>query len=205
MRHTSLKGLIYSWGEKSTRQIFIQIFCVIIFLVINRRTTVQTGVLQEVQAMDIENNLHATHHPVYQTSNQEGHGQMTLTSSSKSQSHKVTKSQPLTHNDTLRNKNPNTPGYTWSNGTICSRIDFLLTTKNILVSDAAVTPVFFSDHSKIDCTITCHVKAHQGICRNHRDEFTTFYYLHNIFLLPTRHQAAGRGVCKAPLTTYYKV
>ena len=63
-------------------------------------------------------------------------------------------------NDTFRYKNPNTPGYTWSNGTICSRIDFLLTTKNILVSDAAVTPVFFSDHSKIDCTIRCNVKAH---------------------------------------------
>ena len=62
-------------------------------------------------------------------------------------------------NDTFRNKNPNTPGYTWSNGTICSRIDFLFTTKNILVSDAAVTPVFFSDHSKIDCTIRCNVKA----------------------------------------------
>ena len=41
-----------------------------------------------------------------------------------------------------------------------------------------------------------------------RDEFITFYYLFLLppqyFLLPTRHQAAGRGVCKAPLTTRYK-
>ena len=113
-------------------------------------------------------------------------------------------------NDTLRNKNPNTPGYTWSNGTICSRIDFLLTTKNILVSDAAVTPVFFSDHSKIDCTITCHVKAHQGICRNHRDEFTTFYYLfyylHNIFYYQHDIKQQGGGYAKHHLllTMRYK-
>ena len=109
-------------------------------------------------------------------------------------------------NDTLRNKNPNTPGYTWSNGTICSRIDFLLTTKNILVSDAAVTPVFFSDHSKIDCTITCHVKAHQGICRNHRDEFTTyttstifFYYQHDI-----KQRGGGYAKHHLLLTIRYK-
>lgn len=55
--------------------------------------------------------------------------------------------------DTYRSKHPKSPGYTWSNGRTHSRIDFLLTSKGLQPTDAAVTPVFFSDHAKIECSL----------------------------------------------------
>ncbi|KAL7399947.1 hypothetical protein ABVT39_004085 [Epinephelus coioides] len=55
--------------------------------------------------------------------------------------------------DSFRETNPNTPGYTWSNGSTHSRIDFLFLSKGLQVTNASVKPVFFSDHSKVECTI----------------------------------------------------
>uniref|UniRef100_A0A671WJM7 Endonuclease/exonuclease/phosphatase domain-containing protein n=1 Tax=Sparus aurata TaxID=8175 RepID=A0A671WJM7_SPAAU len=56
--------------------------------------------------------------------------------------------------DAYRSKNPILPGYTWSNGRTHSRIDFLLTSMGLQVVDAGTTPVFFSDHHKIECSVT---------------------------------------------------
>ena len=64
--------------------------------------------------------------------------------------------------DTYRALNPRQPGYTWSNGRTHSRIDFLLTSKGLQVQRASVTPVCFSDHSKIDCTLVLNDKTERG-------------------------------------------
>lgn len=50
-------------------------------------------------------------------------------------------------------KNPILSGYTWSNGITHSRIDFLLTSMGLQVVDTATTPVFFSDHHTIECSV----------------------------------------------------
>lgn len=53
--------------------------------------------------------------------------------------------------DAFMCKNPPTPGYTWTNGRNFSRIDFLLTTPGLKPLTCSVTPVPFSDHSKLTC------------------------------------------------------
>lgn len=55
--------------------------------------------------------------------------------------------------DTYRQKNPNTPGYTWTNGRTFSRIDFLFTTPGVTPVNCAIEPVPFSDHHKLDCLL----------------------------------------------------
>lgn len=55
--------------------------------------------------------------------------------------------------DTYRFINPHSPGFTWSNGRTHSRIDFLFTSRGSQVSQATVKPVFFSDHSLINCSL----------------------------------------------------
>ena len=64
--------------------------------------------------------------------------------------------------DTFRAMNPSIPGYTWSNGRTHSRLDFLLTSKGLAVADASVTPVFFSDHAKIECSLVLKDKSKKG-------------------------------------------
>ena len=64
--------------------------------------------------------------------------------------------------DTFRAMNPRRPGYTWTNGRTHSRIDFLLTTRGLSVHSASVTPVCFSDHSKIDCTVALKGETGKG-------------------------------------------
>ena len=55
--------------------------------------------------------------------------------------------------DTYRSKNPNSPGFTWSNGSTHSRIDFIFVSNGLQVSQATVKPVFFSDHLLINCSL----------------------------------------------------
>lgn len=55
--------------------------------------------------------------------------------------------------DAFRIRNPDIPGFTWSNGLSCSRIDFVFSTSDIEVIESSVEPVFFSDHSKVDCVL----------------------------------------------------
>ena len=64
--------------------------------------------------------------------------------------------------DTFRAINPRQPGYTWSNGRTHSRIDFLLASQGLQVTRASVTPVFFSDHHKIECTLVLNGKTEKG-------------------------------------------
>jgi exonuclease III len=55
--------------------------------------------------------------------------------------------------DVFRAQNPNTPGFTWSNGSSFSRIDFFFSSATIEVIESSVKPVFFSDHAKLDCVL----------------------------------------------------
>jgi len=55
--------------------------------------------------------------------------------------------------DVFRTQNPNIPGFTWSNGSSSSRIDFFFSSPAIEVIEASVKPVFFSDHAKLDCVL----------------------------------------------------
>ena len=64
--------------------------------------------------------------------------------------------------DTFRAMNPRQAGYTWTNGRTHSRIDFLLSSRRLSVQSASVTPVCFSDHSKIDCTVVLQRKTEKG-------------------------------------------
>lgn len=55
--------------------------------------------------------------------------------------------------DVFRSQNPNNAGFTWSNGSSFSRIDFVFSSSTINVVESSVKPVFFSDHVKVDCAI----------------------------------------------------
>ncbi len=68
--------------------------------------------------------------------------------------------------DTYRSINPNSTGFTWSNGRTHSRIDFLLTSKGLQVSQAAVKPVFFSDNAIIDCSLVL-----KNVTKNGKDSW----------------------------------
>lgn len=55
--------------------------------------------------------------------------------------------------DVFRAQNPDVPGFTWSNGSAFSRIDFLFSASTIELIESSVKPVFFSDHAKLDCVL----------------------------------------------------
>lgn len=78
--------------------------------------------------------------------------------------------------DTFTCKNSPTPGFTWTNGRTFSRIDFLLTSSGVIPLNCLVTPVPFSDHSKLTCSINIpgtfrpcpsHWKLNTSLLENH--------------------------------------
>lgn len=56
--------------------------------------------------------------------------------------------------DVFKTMNPPTPGFTWSNGRTSSRIDFLLISLGVTPLDCSISPVLFSDHSKLTALST---------------------------------------------------
>ncbi len=55
--------------------------------------------------------------------------------------------------DVFKSKNPLSPGFTWSNGGTSSRIDFLTYFSGVTPLDCSMSPVPFSDHSKLICSL----------------------------------------------------
>lgn len=68
--------------------------------------------------------------------------------------------------DAFRVANPSIPGYTWSNGRTHSRIDFIFMSMGLQVVKASVTPTFFSDHSKLNCSLVLKGNPRSRISRS---------------------------------------
>lgn len=64
--------------------------------------------------------------------------------------------------DIFRVQNPNIPGFTWSNGSSFSRIDFVFSSPTIEVVESSLKPVFFSDHVKVDCVVKINGSSMRG-------------------------------------------
>ncbi len=64
--------------------------------------------------------------------------------------------------DIFRVQNPNIPGFTWSNGSSFSRIDFVFSSPTVEVVESSLKPVFFSDHVKIDCLVKINGNSTRG-------------------------------------------
>ncbi len=64
--------------------------------------------------------------------------------------------------DIFRVQNPNIPGFTWSNGSSFSRIDFVFSSPTIEVVESSLKPVFFSDHVKVDCVVKLNGSSMRG-------------------------------------------
>ncbi len=63
----------------------------------------------------------------------------------------------------FRVQNPNIPGFTWSNGSSFSRIDFVFSSPTTEVVESSLRPVFFSDHFKVDCLVKINGNSTKGL------------------------------------------
>ena len=118
---------------------------------------------------------------------------------------KVDKSSVLLHGlcrdfklvDCFRSLHPREEGFTWSSGdgTRASRIDYVLT-RDAPPTDARLTPVFFSDHCMLTCTLSltsgvtvgrglwklnCSLLEDEGITRLYRERFRDWQTLQDMF------------------------
>lgn len=64
--------------------------------------------------------------------------------------------------DIFRVQIPNIPGFTWSNGSSFSRIDFVFSSPTIEVVESSLKPVFFSNHVKVDCVVKINGSSMRG-------------------------------------------